>query len=560
MTTIYRNALVFTADDPADQPSAPARGQGAAPERPEAFSVSEGVFQAVGTLDQVRAATASGEDVTQEVDLGGAFVAPGFIDSHTHLTSLGESLTKAQLRECSSLEEIQQALVAHHAQDPDAPRVLGIGWLYDAVGEERPTAAMLDAVLPDVPVFLDANDLHSAWVNTAALQELGITDETPDPVGGSIARDEDGHATGMLYETACTQYAWGHLAEVVTDQDRLGFLDRAFAAYLATGVTGATDMSMNQVQIDTLRALIARDGKLPFPLTAHWLLEPTGDRRADLAGIEEVVRVRDELAADPAVAPWLRISGVKFIMDGVIDACTAPMRWPYADGSNALPIWSRQDFLPMAAAADAAGLQLAMHAIGDQTSRLALDAIEYCHEVNGHGGPRHRIEHLESVAPETAERMARLSVTASMQPVHCDPAVLQNWMDVLGDSRAQTGFPWQQFREAGVEMTLGTDAPTAPHEALANLYIALTGGSAIAPELDPYHPERAFTPAQALTALTAGGSDAGGIGAGRIRAGLPADFIVVSVDPLNVDPVELLGASVTATYVAGELVHGTMEA
>ncbi|WP_053387903.1 amidohydrolase [Leucobacter japonicus] len=547
-TTLFTNAVVFTADPTPEQPEPVA----------EAFAVTDGRFVAVGSLDDVRTvigavADGAGSPSVTEVDLAGAFVAPGVIDSHTHLVGFGDSLARVQLRDCASLAEMQERLVAARAAAPDAPRVLGSGWLFDAIAEGRPTAAMLDAVLPDVPVYLDANDFHSVWVNSAALAELGIDASTPNPVGGEVVRDATGQATGLLLETAGTQYAWAFLGAQSTPEDVVAALDRAFATYLETGVTGATEMSLNASEVAALRTIIARDGRLPFPITAHWILEPTGDTAQDVAGAAAITALRDEIAAGPE-SEWLRIAGVKFIMDGVIDACTATMISPYADGSNAEPIWTADRIMPVAEAADRDGLQIAMHAIGDRTSQIALDVVEHCVRANGPRPRRHRIEHLESVADDTIVRMGELGVVASMQPVHCDPAVLDNWKAQLGDERQELGFPWQKFRAAGVAMTLGTDAPTAPHEALPNLYIALTGASVLAPERDPYHPERAFTPAEALTALTAGGAFAGEMDGttGRIRPGLSADFMVLGVNPLEAEPTALLDSRVQRTYVRGE--------
>lgn len=545
-TTIYHGGVVFTADPSAEQ-SAPLA---------EAFAVRDGRFISVGSLSDVRSAVDEGglgsSDVT-EVDLDGQFVDPGIIDSHTHLVGFGDSLARVQLRDCTSLAEIQERLAAARAADPAAVRVLGSGWLFDAMADGRPTAAMLDAVLPDVPVYLDANDFHSVWVNSAALQELGIDASTPNPVGGEVVREANGAATGLLLETAGTQYAWAFLSAQSTEEDVIAALDRAFAAYLEAGVTGATEMSLNGSEVAGLRAIVARDGRLPFPVSAHWILEPTGDTERDLTGVAAITALRDEVAAGPE-SDWLRIAGAKFIMDGTIDACTATMIAPYANGTNAEPIWSAERIMRIAEAADRDGLQIAMHAIGDRTSQIALDVVDYCVRANGPRERRHRIEHLESVSDDTIVRMGELGVVASMQPVHCDPAVLDNWKAQLGDGRQELGFPWQKFRAAGVAMTLGTDAPTAPHEALPNLYIALTGASVLAPERDPYHPERAFTPAEALTALTAGGAFAGGMdgATGRIRQGLSADFIVFDVNPLEAAPTALLDSRVQRTFVRGE--------
>src|SRR5690606_6735280 len=229
-------------------------------------------------------------------------------------------------------------------------------------------------------------------------------------------------------------------------------------------------------------------------------LTATGDRETDLAQIADVVRARDEIAAAYGDR-WLRIVGVKFILDGVIDACTAAMRAPYAGGEMPGPVWGPEFALPMAVAADAEGLQLALHAIGDEASTIALDMVQECVRVNGPRADRRpRVEHLEYVADDTIARMAALGVTASMQPVHCDPAVLDNWQAVLGDERAHTGFPWHKFREAGVPLALGTDAPTAPHEVPNNLFIALTAKSALDHSREAYQPQRVFTPADALEA------------------------------------------------------------
>lgn len=539
-TTIYRNASVFTGD------------ASVAPR--ESFAVREGRILAAGDLDAVRLAAGEAE----EVDLGGALVTPGVIEGHSHMLMLGESLTKVQLRDAKTVAEVQERLTAARAASPDAPRVLGTSWLFDIFEEgERPTAAVLDAAVPDVPVILDANDLHSVWANTAALEAMGITRETPDPVGGEIVRDENGDATGFLIETAAVQYAWGYLDEVTTDADRDRFLAAAFAAYLETGVTGATEMSFGHADLATYRRLLDRDGRLPFPVNAHWMLTATGDLASDLAQIDEVARIRDEVAAQYG-DEWLRIAGVKFILDGVIDACTAAMRAPYANGELPGPIWEREFALPTAVAADAAGLQLALHAIGDEASTIALDMVQECIRVNGPRADRRpRVEHLESVADDTIARMAALGVTASMQPVHCDPAVLDNWQAVLGDERAHTGFPWHKFRDAGVLLALGTDAPTAPHEAPNNLFIALTAKSALDRSREAYQPQRVFTAADALEALTLGTATATRREgeAGRIAAGYRATVVVWSANALADAPEALLDTEAALTMVDGEVVH-----
>ena len=540
-TTIYRNATVFTGD--------------AAVAPRECFAVRGDRVLAAGDLASVR--LAAGPEAA-EVDLGGAVVTPGIVEGHAHMLMLGESLLKVQLRDAKTLEEVQQRLAAARAAAPDAPRLLGTSWLFDIFTDgAQPTAAMIDAVVSDVPVILDANDLHSVWVNSAALEAMGITRETPDPVGGEIVRDANGDATGFLLETAAMTYAWGYLDAVRSQEDSDTYLAAAFDAYLETGVTGATEMSFGEAEVVTYRRLLDRDGRLPFPVNAHWLLTASGDLETDVAQIAEIARIRDEISAAYGDT-WLRIVGVKFILDGVIDACTASMRAPYANGALPRPIWEREFALPVAVAADAAGLQLALHAIGDEASTIALDMVQECIRVNGPRADRRaRVEHLEYVADDTIARMAALGVTASMQPVHCDPAVLDNWQAVLGDERAHTGFPWHKFREAGVALALGTDAPTAPHVAPDNLFIALTAESALDRSRAAYQPERVFTPAQALEALTLGAAAATGRAdeLGRIASGYRANIAVWAADPLVGAPAELLGTGATLTLVDGAVAH-----
>ena len=538
MTTIFTNATVFT-------------GREHEPLH-EAVAVSSGRIIATGDAETVRSVVGPG---AQSVDLNGALLAPGFVEAHTHMTMLGRAVDKVQLRDCSNLDEITDRLLQARRRAPNAKFLLGAGWMFAALPGGIPLAAMLDAAIPDIPVLLDSNDVHSSWVNTAALNAMGIDAATPNPPGGEIVRGSDGEATGFLLENAAVEYAWTYLDEIATDDDRDRFLDNAFQVYLQNGVTAASDMALNEADLATFHRRLERDGRLPFPVTAYWLLRPTGDHAEDLKSLDRAIEVRD-LAAQWQGADWFRIVGVKFILDGVIDACTAAMRSPYANGSDPEPIWSLETAGPIAVAADAHGLQLAMHAIGDHASEIAVDIVEKCIERNGPKRRAPRIEHLESVTDATIKRAAALGVFASMQPVHCDPMIMGNWMEMLGDERAEAGFPWQKFRDAGVRIALGTDAPTAPHQTAHNLFIALTTRSALMPGPETYHVERAFTPGQALAGLTHHAADAGGFddGIGTIVPGGRANLVVLDANPFNDGTDKLLESAVLRTLVDGEQV------
>ncbi len=523
---LYRGGRVFTAGDPAWA---------------DAFVVDGDAFVYVGTAERA-------PDVDRTVDLGGRVVLPGFTDAHTHLLMMGEALGQVGLTDARTLPEIQDRLRRARASADGVLR--GRGWLFDSVPGGAPTAAMIDAAVADIPVYLDANDYHSCWVNTAALVELGITRDTPDPLGGRIGRGADGEPDGMLYETAAQQYAWAQRDATATDEQRDRAIDRVVAAYLAAGVTSAVDMAFDDLALAALERAHAR-GAQPLRVAAHWFVGNTGDDAENLA------QVRRAEAVAAAETAGVRVVGIKLVLDGTIDACTAAMREPYADGSNAGPIWPAERLLPVVAAADAAGLQIAMHAIGDAASTLALDAIEHAVAVNGDRPRRHRIEHLEYAAPGTAERMARLGVTASMQPVHADPAIFANWAALLGDARVDRAFAWPEYEQAGALLAFSTDAPTAPHAALENLYVAATRASALEPGRAGVHPWFALPLESAIRHATADAAASVGDGAwrGRIARGAAADFVVIDADPFADGPEALLTGRVMRTVIGGRTLY-----
>lgn len=534
--TLYRNARIFTADVPG-----PA----------EAMIVDGDRLAYVGSDAGASDAAAAG-GVDAEVDLGGAFVMPGFVDAHTHLLMMGETMQKTALRDAGSLEEIQLRIKEAAAQDPGAARILGSGWLFSAIPGGAPTTEMIDAVVPDRPVYLDANDLHSVWVNKAALAEMGIDNSTPDPLGGRIERDpRTGEATGLLHETAMHQYAWPTLASLTSDVQRDAHLATSFGHYLSTGVTSGIDMALGEDDLAAmLRALDAGDGTLPMRINAHWLVAPSENHEENLAQVARAAQLSREVNT-----PWLRVVGIKIIADGVIDGCTAAMKEPYSDGSNADLIWAPDYLNPVVAAADAEGLQVAIHAIGDLASEVALDAFEYANRVNGPRDRRHRIEHLESVTPESVARLARLGIVASMQPVHADPAVQENWRAMLGDQRIERAYPWSEFTDAGAVLALGSDAPTAPHPPLPNMYIATTRKSALDAGLPANLPGYALELADALGHATrdAAYSCRREHELGRLAEGMLADFVVLDVDPFAAGTDSLLTASVALTVVGGQV-------
>jgi predicted amidohydrolase YtcJ len=495
----------------------------------------------------VEGAVVAGDDV---VELAGQVVVPGFVDSHVHLVWMGQSLASVALTDAPDLATIQRRLRAERERiGPDATVLRGKGWLFDALDTE-PTAAMIDEVVADIPVFLDSNDMHSVWVNTAALRTMGVDAETPDPPPGRLSRLPSGEPAGMLYERAAHEIGWAHLAATTTDRDRVDAVRRALEAFAAAGVTSVVDMGMDEDGWAALHTLAHESGgRLPVRVVAHWLIPDSGDSTSNRASVDRAA----ELSARGST--WMRVIGVKLVLDGVIDSCTAALRHPYANGSNAELMWDEGRLREVALAADAARLRLAIHAIGDRASDVALDVIEAVVAANAPWDRRPRLEHLEIVSDDTPARMAALAVTASIQPVHADPAIQPNWRAQLGDERVERGYPWPVFGAAGARVALGTDAPTAPHEALVNLHIATTRESVIDPALPANTPGSVLPIDQALRHATidSAASFAADGDLGRIAPGYAADFVVLTDDPTSRGT--LLGTAVVLTVVDGEVVH-----
>lgn len=530
---LFRNARIFTAD-----------------QRPwaEALVVDGERLAYVG--DRATAERVAGPDALIH-DLGGATVLPGFVDGHAHVVGTGEAAAQVNLWGAGSVEEIQRRIAAWSLAHPEAPRVLATGWKHADVPGGHPDRAMLDAVVADRPVYAQAYDFHSIWLNTAALAEVGIDATTADPPGGTVHRDVDGVVTGFVDETAMHRLVWPVLDSFVSDEDRDRGLATALAGYAAAGVVGATDMALGE---DDLAAMVRaeRRGALTARIAAFWRIQPTGVEAANLDQVARVV----ELAGEHD-SPFLRVVGIKVMVDGTIDGCTAALGHPYVDGSNADPVWSVDELAPVVTAADAAGLQVAMHAIGDEAVRVALAAIEQAVVANGPRERRHRIEHLEVVEPADIARLAALGVTASMQPVHADPALQENWRRVLGDARVERGFPWPEMTSAGATLVFGTDSPTARYAPLPNMFIAATRRSALDPSLPANVPAFAVPLAEAIVHATRDAAWASRSEHlhGRLAAGLFADFIVLDRDVLAGPVDELLEARIERTVLGGRTIH-----
>jgi predicted amidohydrolase YtcJ len=482
-------------------------------------------------------------------DLQNAFVFPGFMDGHCHFLLLGQALHKVSLDGCADLAEIRQRISKYAKENPDKKRILCRGWMH-SMTDGKALASMLDDLDPR-PIYVDSKDLHSTWCNSAALAEMGVQEMT-DPAGGTIERDADGKASGLLSEACVILTVWPHLGKVATMEEKTAALRAAIAAYHQVGYTGCIDMAMDENEWEAILALREElGGQLPMRLAAHWVILPGEGEAHRLSQVARAIELSAQYNKESS--PDLRIVGIKIITDGVIDACTAALLEPYTHNTQSTdPIWSPEMLGPVVKMACDANLQCALHAIGDQAVHNAINALE----AHGKPGQRHRIEHLELTSPEDAARLGKLGITASIQPVHADPAILRAWPKLLGPDRLKRAFAYKDFADNGAVLTIGSDSPTAPHAPLPNLYVATTRKSARQPEAgdEPVNEHFKLGIAEAVTAATRGTAYScfEDDRMGSLEVGNVADFVVVD---MGFEAGALLKAKVTETWFGGKRVY-----
>ncbi|KAF5010144.1 hypothetical protein FDECE_3690 [Fusarium decemcellulare] len=499
------------------------------------------------------AAIGSRKDITPddnqvaEVDLQHRVMLPSFIDGHMHLLLLGQSLRKVDLFRCKNLEDIRSTIRDYATANPDVSAIMCKGWMH-FMTPGGVTVAMLDDIDPR-PIFIDNSSLHSCWCNTAALKVLDVAD-MPDPAGGKIYRDADGKPSGVLDEGAMMSIIWPYQAKSSPKEERIEAIRAAVQEYNAAGYTGVVEMAMDEEAWDALVTLTTSEPDLPIHVSAYWLIKPTADLEANSKQVRRAIELSKQF--NTSNSPKIRVVGIKLICDGIIDACTAYLSQPYAPAGCPPPIWEQDHLEPVVQEADAGGLQVALHAIGDAAIKMAIDAIE----KYGTPGRRHRIEHLELASSKDAQRLGELGLTASVQAVHADPSILQDWPKLLGEDRCQRAFAYREFADAGALMALGSDSPTSPWLPLHNLYVVTTRQSSRKPGYGKTVNEH-FRLGLCESIVAASGGAAHSVFAedrmGTLEVGKSADLVVVDMEW---DPNSLLKAEVTETWFEGRKVWG----
>ncbi|MER6474159.1 amidohydrolase [Streptomyces collinus] len=493
---------------------------------------------------------------TEVVDLAGRLLLPGFQDAHVHPVPAGLELTQCDLSGLTTAEGTVAAVRAYAEAHRDRAWILGGGWSMEAFEGGTPTRDLLDAVVPDRPVYLPNRDHHGAWVNSRALELAGIDRNTPDPADGRIERDASGAPSGTLQEGAMRLV--GELAPAATAADRLAALLHAQRHLHALGITAWQDALVGDFlgMDDPAGAYLtaARDGSLTARVTgALWW-----DRDRGAEQIPELVAKRAEFSHGR-----FRAGTVKMMLDGVAENHTAALLDPYLDRCGCATANRGKSFIhperlpTYVTELDALGFQCHFHALGDRAVRDALDAVEAARAANGPSDTRPHLAHLQVVHPDDVPRFARLGATANIQPLWAahEPQMDELTIPFLGAERAAWQYPFGALLRSGARLAAGSDWPVSSPDPLHGVHVAVNrvepGGSA-----PVFLPDERLSLADALTAYTAGSAYVNHLDdGGRVAVGALADLVVLDRDPFAGPPEEIAQTRVALTYVGGERVH-----
>ncbi len=510
----------------------------------EGVAVLGGRIAAVG--DSVRMAEWKG-DGTRVIDLKGKTLLPGFNDSHLHMLGFGNGLLNVRLQGVYSIADMVEKVREGSRNKPAGQWVVGAGWDQNLYSEKRyPNRYDLDAVCPDHPVALRHVSGHALLVNSMALEMAGITQDTVPPVGGKIDLDDDGEPTGVLRESAAELVS--HFFYPVPKDVAKEALKLAMQAAIRAGVTSVSDFSTAgvaggfPVYFEILRELWEEGW--PCVRTAQYI--------ADVELDQVISSGWKSGDGDERV----KVGGIKYFCDGSFMAQTAAMREPFADspGNTGLFMQSHEELLDEVGKAHQNGLQVAIHAIGDAGIDRALDAIEHALQKKPMNDHRHRVIHFEILTEDILERAKRLNVVVDIQPKFVSSQ--GGWAENrVGKERARLTFPWRTVLEKGIPCGGSSDCPVEPLDPLLGIHAAVNRQVDSIPGMK-FMPEEALSVEDALTLFTVGSAYTTFEEnvKGKLKTGMVADMVVLSKNPLNIDPETIRDIDIVMTVVDGKVV------
>jgi predicted amidohydrolase YtcJ len=488
------------------------------------------------------AGRARGTDYIHVIDGGGRTLMPGLIDAHGHVMGLGQQALLLDLVGTRSLADVQQRLRAYAAAHPNDPWLIGRGWNQELWPDKRfPSAADLDAIVPDRPVVLERVDGHAVVANTAALKAAGVSSATADPVGGKVERDANGRPTGLLVDAATDLV--GKRVPPSTPAQLDAALAKAQEALLSVGVTATADMGTSVEDWAAFRRA-GEANRLNVRFMSYSL------------DVEPMLKV-----APTGPTPWLyadrlRMGGVKLYADGALGSRGAWLKQPYADkpDTRGLQFLKDEELRAKAETAAKRGMQVAVHAIGDAANAQVIGTYEWLNRSYP-GDRRWRIEHVQVVDCADLPRIGRAHIIASMQPTHqtSDRLMAEKRLD---PPRLKCAYAWQSMLRTGARLAFGSDFPVESPNPFPGLSAAISRQDIDGQPPGGWFPAERLTFAQALDAFTRTAAYAGFAEQkiGALEPGKWADFILVDRDPTAVDAQSLARTQVLETWVAGKKV------
>ncbi|HSB61307.1 MAG TPA: amidohydrolase family protein [Vicinamibacteria bacterium] len=485
---------------------------------------------------------------TRVLDVAGATVLPGLVDSHTHVAGLGERASQVDLTGARTEGEAVARVAARARSVPKGEWIVGRGWDEGAWAGRYPGLALLSDTVPDHPVYLASLHGFAGWGNRRAFERAGITGSTPSPEGGEIVKDGDGNPTGIVLNRAVPLLSGAvppPSGERFKSYVRAGLETMARDGYVAIHEAGA-----DQALLKAFQELEA-EGRLPVRVYAMLSVRDEGLARR--------WRAR---GPDRANGRRLVTRSVKAFYDGALGSRGARLLDDYTDRPGHRGLGGSEYGFDRRLVADLmeAGFQVAIHAIGDGGNREALDFIaSVLREKPGARGLRPRIEHAQVIHPDDVPRFARLGVIASMEPPHCVED--KTWAEErLGPGRVEWAYAWRTLRRSGARLALNSDLTGSDHDIFYGLHAAITRRDKTLEPAGGWHPEERLTPEEAVRGYTVWNAYAAfwEEESGVLLPGRWADITVMDKDPLvlgTTEPGKLLGGRIVATIVGGEVVH-----
>ncbi len=510
-----------------------------------AIAVAHGRILKVGSAQEIRKLANA---KTRIVAAKGAFVMPGFIDSHAHFRGIGSSLRRVRLNGAASFQEVIRRVRKAAEKRPEGQWITGRGWDQNLwKNKEFPHHQALSLAFPHHPVVLTRVDGHALLANAAAMKLARISENTVVPAGGEIIRDKSGAATGVFVDTAESLIMRVVPADSASTQkaDMLA----AQKLSLSLGITTMHDAGMSRHQIELLDGLY-KSGKLLMRLYV-------------MLGVESAKQAQLATSIPPRIGDFdgrLTIRALKIYADGALGSRGAALLNEYADrhGHKGLLITQEDTLAAISRTALARGYQACVHAIGDRANRTVLDTWEKLFvEMPTRLAPRFRIEHAQILHQDDIPRFATLGVIASMQAVHCTSDMA--WVAArITKNRAEVGaYAWRSLLDAGTVVCNGTDAPVENLTPFAGLYASVTRMDSNGQPQGGWFGKQSMTRREALYSYTMAGAYAGfeENSLGSLSPGKRADFILVDTNLLTCPSADLLKAKVRATFIGGEEVY-----